>query len=150
MSYSPDLYQRVILDHNKNPKNYREMGDATHQSEGFNPLCGDHLTVYLKVGADEVIEDVSFKGDGCAISKSSASMMTAYLRGKTIHQAETAFSEFHRMVLGELDPASEETSLGRLTIFQGVREYPSRTKCASLCWHTVTAALKNEESTTTE
>ncbi len=150
MSYNKELYQRVILDHNKNPKNFREIKNATHSSHGFNPLCGDDYTVYLTVDDDEVIQDAGFVGAGCAISKSSASLMTATLKGKKIDEARVIFDQFHKMVLGELDPEKDENRLGKLKLFVGIREYPSRIKCASLGWHTAIAALDKAEDITTE
>jgi nitrogen fixation NifU-like protein len=118
-------------------------------AEGYNPLCGDQLTVYLQL-EDEVVKDVSFEGSGCAISKAAASMMTQSVKGKTKQEAETLFNEFHKMVTGELDEAATPHHLGRLTIFSGVRDYPARVKCASLSWHTMHAALKGEEMVSTE
>jgi nitrogen fixation protein NifU and related proteins len=144
-----ELYQQVILDHNKKPRNFRKLEDANRTAEGVNPLCGDHLTVYMQVEGDE-IRDVSFEGSGCAISKASASMMTQSVKGKTRAEAEMLFDEFHRMVLGELDEERVPHHLGRLTIFAGVREFPARVKCASLSWHTMHAALNDENVTTTE
>jgi nitrogen fixation NifU-like protein len=149
MSELSELYQQVILDHNKKPRNFRAMEDATSTAEGYNPLCGDQLTVYLRLGGDRV-EEVSFVGSGCAISKASASMMTQSLKGKTREEAEKLFGEFHRMVTGELDEERTPNDLGRLTIFAGVREFPARVKCASLPWHTVHAALAGEAAVTTE
>jgi len=149
MSELSDLYQEVILDHNKNPRNYRKIENATQTADGHNPLCGDALKVYIEI-EDERVKDVSFLGSGCAISKASASMMTQTVKGKTRAEAETLFDEFHRMVLGELDEETEENSLGRLKIFSGVREFPARVKCASLSWHTVHAALNGEEEVSTE
>ncbi len=150
MSYNKELYQRVILDHNKNPKNFREIKNATHSSHGFNPLCGDDYTVYLTVDDEDVIQDAGFVGAGCAISKSSASLMTAVLKGKKVDEARVIFDEFHKMVLGELDPEKDENRLGKLKLFVGIREYPSRIKCASLGWHTAIAALDKSEDITTE
>jgi nitrogen fixation protein NifU and related proteins len=144
-----ELYQQVILDHNKKPRNFRKLADANRRAEGVNPLCGDQLTVYLQL-EDDVIKDVSFEGTGCAISKASASMMTQSVKGKTRADAEALFDEFHRMVLGELDEEQTPNRLGRLKIFAGVREFPARVKCASLSWHTVHAALNGEDATTTE
>ncbi|MGE0885488.1 MAG: Fe-S cluster assembly sulfur transfer protein SufU [Blastocatellales bacterium] len=145
-----ELYQQVILDHNKKPRNFRVLETANRQQEGYNPLCGDQLTLYLEMEG-ETIKDVGFQGQGCAISKASASMMTAAIKGKTREEAETMFNEFHRMVKGELDPESEENHLGRLKILSGVREFPARVKCASLSWHTLHAALDGRnESVTTE
>jgi nitrogen fixation NifU-like protein len=144
-----ELYQQVILDHNKKPRNFRRLEDATQHADGFNPLCGDQLSVYLRL-ADDVVEEVSFEGSGCAISKASASMMTQAVKGKSRDVAERLFEEFHRMVTGELDEETEPNSLGRLKIFSGVREFPARVKCASLPWHTLHAALAGEVETTTE
>ncbi|MDT7603484.1 MAG: nitrogen fixation protein NifU [Acidobacteriota bacterium] len=149
MSELSELYQQVILDHNKKPRNFRRLEDATQTAEGFNPLCGDQLTVYLRV-EDGIVEDVSFEGSGCAISKASASMMTQIVKGKLREEAEKLFDEFHRMVTGELDEEATPNSLGRLKIFAGVREFPARVKCASLPWHTLHAALAGEVATTTE
>ena len=149
MSELSELYQQVILDHNKKPRNFRRMEDANRHAEGYNPLCGDQLTVYLQL-EDEVVRDVSFEGSGCAISKAAASMMTQSLKGKTKQEAETLFGEFHRMVTGELDEGAETHHLGRLTIFAGVRDFPARVKCASLAWHTMHAALNGQGATSTE
>ncbi len=149
MSELSDLYQEVILDHNKNPRNFREMTDANHRADGHNPLCGDQLKVYLHLDGDTVT-DVSFTGSGCAISKASASMMTQALKGKTREEAEVLFDEFHKMVTGKLDVENDENHLGKLRIFAGVLEFPARVKCASLSWHTVHAALKGEEEVSTE
>ncbi|MDQ3220700.1 MAG: SUF system NifU family Fe-S cluster assembly protein [Acidobacteriota bacterium] len=149
MSELNDLYQEVILDHNKNPRNFREIADADKWADGNNPLCGDALRVYVDL-EDDKVKDVSFKGSGCAISKASASMMTQVVKGKTKEEAETLFDEFHRMVLGTLDEETEENSLGKLKIFAGVREFPARVKCASLSWHTLNAALHGDDSVTTE
>ncbi|MCH8156822.1 MAG: SUF system NifU family Fe-S cluster assembly protein [Nitrospinae bacterium] len=151
MSYGNELYQQVILDHNRNPKNFREIENATHQCHGINPLCGDDIFVYLDVDGDDVIKDVSFTGSGCAISKASTSMMTAFLKGKKVEEARVIFDEFHKMVLGEFDPEKQENHLGKLKLFMGIREYPSRTKCASLAWHTLVGALdKKAEGISTE
>jgi nitrogen fixation protein NifU and related proteins len=149
MSELSDLYQEVILDHNKNPRNYREIESADRTADGHNPLCGDQLTVFLDI-EDDKVKDVSFVGSGCAISKASASMMTQTVKGKTREEAEVLFDEFHRMVLGELDEEAEENHLGRLKIFAGVREFPARVKCASLSWHTMNAALHGEDEVSTE
>ncbi|MBK9316165.1 MAG: SUF system NifU family Fe-S cluster assembly protein [Acidobacteria bacterium] len=150
MSDISELYQQVILDHNKKPRNFRKLESANREQEGYNPLCGDQLTLYLEMDG-KVIKDIGFQGSGCAISKASASMMTAAVKGKTKDEAEVLFDEFHRMVKGELDPEKEENHLGRLTILSGVREYPARVKCASLSWHTLHAALENkDEAVSTE
>ncbi|MDQ3919981.1 MAG: SUF system NifU family Fe-S cluster assembly protein [Acidobacteriota bacterium] len=149
MSELSELYQQVILDHNKKPRNFRELEGANRTAEGFNPLCGDQLTVYMLLD-EGVVRDLSFVGTGCAISKASASMMTQALKGRTREEALALFEEFHRMVTGELDEEAEENHLGRLKIFAGVRDYPARVKCASLPWHTMHAALEGEDSATTE
>ena len=149
MSELSELYQQVILDHNKKPRNFHKLETANRRAEGYNPLCGDQLNVYLDVEGDQV-KDVAFEGSGCAISKASASMMTQAVKGKTKAEAEQLFNEFHRMVTGELDAEADPNNLGRLTIFAGVREFPVRVKCATLSWHTMHAALNNEESVSTE
>ena len=150
MSYDNELYQQVILDHNKKPRNFREMPEATHFCHGFNPLCGDDYTVYLKINDDDVIEEVSFMGSGCAISKASSSLMTGFLKGKKVDESKMIFEEFHKMVLGELDPDQQEHHLGKLSLFKGIREFPSRIKCASLSWHSLMGALEKDESISTE
>lgn len=149
MSELNDLYQEVILEHNKNPRNFREIENADRMADGNNPLCGDALRVYLQMEEDKV-KDVAFKGSGCAISKASASMMTQVVKGKSKEEAEVLFDEFHRMVTGKLDIEQDENHLGKLKIFAGVLEFPARVKCASLSWHTLHAALNNEESASTE
>ena len=140
MSELSELYQQVILDHNKKPRNFRKLENANHSAEGHNPLCGDQLTVYLDLEND-LVKDVGFEGSGCAISKASASMMTQAVKGKSKKQAENLFNEFHSMVTGELNEETEDNHLGHLKIFAGVREFPVRVKCASLPWHTLHAAL---------
>lgn len=149
MSELSDLYQEVILEHNKNPRNFREMEDADKSAVGNNPLCGDALRVFVKMDGD-AISEVAFKGSGCAISKASASMMTQSLKGKSRDEADVLFDEFHRMVTGNLDAENEDNHLGKLKIFAGVLEFPARVKCASLSWHTVHAALHGDEQVTTE
>ncbi len=149
MSELSELYQQVILDHNKKPRNFRKLETANHSAEGFNPLCGDQLTVYLDLDDDEV-KEISFEGSGCAISKAAASMMTQAVKGKSKQDAEKLFNEFHRMVTGELDEETTPNKLGNLKIFSGVREFPVRVKCASLPWHTMHAALNNEALASTE
>ncbi len=149
MSELSDLYQEVILDHNKNPRNFREMADADKRADGNNPLCGDKLQVFVKMDG-EIVEDIAFLGSGCAISKASASIMTQTLKGKTKPEAEKLFDEFHRMVTGKLDIETDDNELGKLKIFAGVLEFPARVKCASLSWHTVNAALHDEEEISTE
>jgi len=150
MSDNRELYQQVILEHNKKPRNFRKIDNATHKAEGYNPLCGDHLHVYLQVNAQGLIDDISFEGDGCAISKASASMMTQTLRGKSTAEADVLFSEFHKLVVGELKPDTDAHHLGKLAIFSGIWHFPARVKCASLCWHTVKGALSNKDSVSTE
>lgn len=149
MSDLSELYQETILEHNKNPRNFRDIPDADTMADGNNPLCGDALRVYVKMDGDRV-SDVAFKGSGCAISKASASMMTQTVKGKTREEAEVLFDEFHRMVTGGLDVESDENHLGKLKIFAGVLEFPARVKCASLSWHTLNAALKGEGEISTE
>lgn len=151
MSYDNELYQQVILDHNRKPRNFREIENPSYSCHGINPLCGDDIMVFLDVDDQEVIQDVSFTGSGCAISKASSSLMTTNLKGKKVDEARVIFDEFHKMVLGEMDPEQQEHHLGKLTLFMGIREYPSRTKCASLAWHTMIGALdKKAEGISTE
>jgi nitrogen fixation NifU-like protein len=147
MSDLADLYQEVILDHNRRPRNFRRMADASHTAEGYNPLCGDRLTLYLKLAGD-VIDEVSFEGSGCAISKASASMMTDELKGRTIADADALFERFHRMVTTPPDQPAPD--MGKLSSLAGVREFPVRVKCASLAWHTLRAALARQQKATTE
>jgi len=149
MSDLSDLYQEVILDHNKNPRNFRDIESADMTADGRNPLCGDALRVYISMDGDRVA-DVSFKGSGCAISKASASMMTQEVKGKTRQEAEELFNEFHRMVTGDLDIETDDNHLGKLRIFAGVLEFPARVKCASLSWHTLNAALHGDDTVSTE
>jgi nitrogen fixation NifU-like protein len=140
MSELRDLYQQVILDHSKRPRNFVKLQDADRTAEGHNPLCGDEITIYLKMDGD-VIQDISFQGAGCAISKASASMMTSALKGKSKAEAKALFGKFHEMVTGNRDTASDPAGLGKLEVFCGVCEFPVRVKCASLAWHTLRAAL---------
>jgi nitrogen fixation NifU-like protein len=151
MSELSELYQQVILDHNKKPRNFRKLETANHSAEGFNPLCGDHLTVYLHL-EEGTVKEISFEGSGCAISKAAASMMTQAVKGKSKEQAETLFQEFHGMVAGDSDSDAEDEDegLGNLRVFSGVREFPVRVKCATLPWHTMHAALNNQALTSTE
>ncbi len=142
MSDLQDLYQEVILDHNRRPRNFREIANANHRAEGFNPLCGDKLTLYLDVQGD-VIRDVSFVGSGCAISKASASLMTEAIKGKTLSDAEAIFTRFHDMVTSSHDSPADFSDLGKLSVLAGVREFPTRIKCASLAWHTMKAAVRS-------
>jgi nitrogen fixation NifU-like protein len=149
MSELSELYQQVILDHNKKPRNFRRLENPSHVAEGYNPLCGDQLTVYVRM-EDDSLRDISFEGSGCAISKAAASMMTQAAKGKSKEEVEQLFSEFHRMVAGESDTEEPAEHLGNLRIFSGVREFPVRVKCATLPWHTLNAALNNEQITSTE
>ena len=144
MSDLSDLYQEVILDHNKRPRNYRILERPSHFAEGYNPLCGDHVTVFLQVN-DGVIKDISFQGSGCAISKASASMMTTELKGKTEAAAQELFGHVHKMLTGDADGDSGTEKVGKLSILSGVCKFPARVKCASLAWHTVNSALKGEK-----
>lgn len=140
-----DLYQEVILEHSKAPRNYRELAVANQHAEGYNPLCGDHFTVYLHVEGD-AIRDISFQGSGCAISKASASMMTQALKGKSKEEARKLFDRFHKLVTtGEAN--GDRPELGKLAVFSGVSEFPVRVKCATLAWHTLQAALEGKQST---
>ncbi|HUI11131.1 MAG TPA: SUF system NifU family Fe-S cluster assembly protein [Bacteroidota bacterium] len=143
MSALRELYQQVILDHNRNPKNFRPMPDATQSVEGYNPLCGDHYTVFVRMDGD-VIADVSFTGTGCAISKASASVMSSVLKGRTRDEAEKIFGDFHRLVTEGAPEEEVLERLGKLAAFAGVSEFPARVKCASLPWHTLHAALRGE------
>ncbi len=138
-----DLYQEVIFDHNRNPRNFRVMEEADRKVEGFNPLCGDRLTLYLKIDGDKII-DASFQGSGCAISTASVSLMTEIIKGKTEAEAEALFAQFHEMTTGKEEEVNLE-AIGKLAVLAGVREYPARVKCATLAWHTLDAALKNEQ-----
>jgi len=149
MSDLRELYQQVILDHNKNPRNFREIPEATAKVEGYNPLCGDHYTIFLQLDGD-TIKDVSFTGNGCAISKASASVMSSTVKGKSRDEAAHLFDVFHRLVTG--DPSGvDAVELQRLAAFSGVSEFPARVKCATLAWHTLNAGLKGEgQSVTTE
>jgi len=143
------LYQEVILDHNKKPRNFGVLENATHKAEGHNPLCGDHLTLTLKVDGEKV-DGIAFTGESCAICKASASMMTAAVKGKARQEAETLIQEFRDMATGTLDYEKQPHHLGRLTVFAGVRDLPTRVKCAILPWHTLHAALNSVASTSTE
>lgn len=144
-----ELYQEVILEHNRAPRNYHSLATANRKAEGDNPLCGDHFTVYLQLEGDS-IRDISFEGAGCAISKSSASMMTQILKGKTIAEARQFFEQFHQMVTGKASANGDPNALGKLAVFSGVSEFPVRVKCATLAWHTLMAALEGKTETTTE
>jgi nitrogen fixation NifU-like protein len=140
-----ELYQQVILDHNKSPRNFKILANANHHAEGYNPLCGDKINLYLDVEGD-VVKDVGFQGSGCAISKASASLMSSIVKGKTKKEAEEIFTKFHDLVTGKLTDESDIEELGKLAVFAGVRDFPARVKCASLAWHTLISALKDEEN----
>jgi nitrogen fixation NifU-like protein len=144
MSELQSLYQEVILDHYKSPRNYRKLIGANRKAEGFNPICGDHFTVYLKL-ENGVIADISFEGAGCAISKASASMMSTVLKGKTKDEAMVLFERFHSLVTGESKPSDQMNGLGKLEAFAGVSEFPVRVKCATLAWHALRSALQAKE-----
>ncbi|MCX7717564.1 MAG: SUF system NifU family Fe-S cluster assembly protein [Candidatus Sumerlaeaceae bacterium] len=143
MSNLRELYQELILDHNKNPRNFGRPPHPTHEAHGYNPLCGDRVTVYLSLDGDRV-EDVRFEGKGCAISTASASMMTQMLKGKTVAECDAIFSNFHDLVTGKSCPVESLNQLGKLAVFGGVRDFPARVKCATLAWHTVQAALHGQ------
>jgi nitrogen fixation NifU-like protein len=147
MSDLTDLYQEVILDHNRRPRNFGALERPTHHAEGHNPLCGDRLTLHLQLDG-EVVREIAFQGSGCAISRASASLMTDSVKGKSIADVRALFERFHRMVTTPPDVGVED--LGKLSVLAGVREFPVRVKCASLAWHTLKAALDNESRTTTE
>ncbi|HEX5411301.1 MAG TPA: SUF system NifU family Fe-S cluster assembly protein [Terriglobia bacterium] len=143
------LYQEVILDHSKKPRNYRVLEGADHRAEGYNPLCGDRVAIYLKVENGK-INDLSFQGSGCAISTSSASLLTETLKGKTLDEADALFEKFHALVTGGGDgKLADDDSLGKLAVFSGVAEFPIRVKCATLAWHTLRSALSGEKETVT-
>lgn len=137
-----ELYQDVILEHSKAPRNYRELPAANHKAEGYNPLCGDHFMLYLDLDGD-IIRDIGFQGSGCAISKASASMMTQILKGKSKQDAEKLFAEFHKLVTGQAN--GNKADMGKLAAFSGVSEFPVRVKCATLAWHTLHAALEGQQ-----
>ena len=148
-----ELYQEVILDHGKNPRNFRHPDDASHEAHGNNPLCGDRLTVYVRLGDDRRVEDVAFEGRGCAISVASASMMTDIVRGKTVAQVEALFDDFHKMCtgadVGDAPPEFED-ELVKLRVLSGVRQFPMRVKCATLAWHTLNEAVHGGDRASTE
>jgi nitrogen fixation NifU-like protein len=143
-----DLYQEVVLDHGKRPRNFGPLEGVTHRAEGLNPLCGDRITVHARVEHGTVL-DVRFEGSGCAISKASASVMTGIVKGKTAEEIDALFARFHRLVTEGARPGEEE-GLGKLAVFGGVHDYPARVKCASLAWHTLRAALAGDGAVSTE
>lgn len=142
MSALSDLYQEVILDHNRRPRNFRVIEPASATQEGYNPLCGDRLTLYLTID-DGVIADVAFQGSGCAISKASASLMTEAVKGKTVDEARALFDTFHEMITSP--PESALPEMGKLAVLSGVRDFPTRVKCAGLAWHTLKAAVTGHQ-----
>ncbi len=145
-----DLYQEVLLDHSKRPRNFGVLEDADHMAVGHNPLCGDKVVVYLRMEGDRIAE-IRFQGQGCAVSQASASMMTESVKGKTRAEAEALFERFHELLTGKEPDAAEAPEVGKLTIFAGVRKYPVRVKCATLAWHTLRAALEQKtEAVSTE
>ena len=139
-----ELYQQVILDHNKSPRNFRKPEHANHSAEGYNPLCGDRIDIYLEL-ENGIVKDIGFQGSGCAISKASASLMSSIIKGKTKKEAEILFNKFHDLITGKLGDEPDIEELGKLAVFAGVREFPARVKCASLAWHTMLSAITNEE-----
>jgi len=140
-----ELYQELILEHARAPRNYRELASAHHKAEGFNPLCGDRFTVYVQIEGD-TIRDIAFQGSGCAISKASASMMTQSVKGKTEREAEELFVRFHNLVTGRNSVEDDDAGLGKLSVFSGVAQFPVRVKCATLAWHTLRAALQGGQT----
>ena len=149
MSELRELYQQVILDHNKNPRNFGPLDKANRHQEGHNPLCGDSLEVYLLVDGAELIQDIHFEGSGCAISKASASLMTSLVKGKSAAEAEQIFSDFHDLVTSDVDAPIDAAKVGKLAVFSGVREFPMRVKCATLAWHTMRSALQGDDAPVT-
>ena len=150
MSASNQLYQEVILDHNRKPRNWGAVPGANLRAEGHNPLCGDHIVLTLSVGEARMVDAVGFEGDGCAICKASASMMTTAVKGRSVGEAEAMVQQFRDMATGKLDPERDTNLLGRLKVFSGVKDLPSRVKCAILPWHTLHAALNNDAVASTE
>ena len=140
-----DLYQQVIVDHNKSPRNFGKLETFNHEADGYNPLCGDRLHVYLNVNSDGLIEDVSFEGEGCAISVASASLMTDAIKGTPLSEFSQKFDMFQHMVTADLDEIPDDEALGKLAVLSGVREFPSRIKCAVLCWHTMKSAVSDSD-----
>jgi nitrogen fixation NifU-like protein len=146
MSDLSELYQEVILDHNRRPRNWGALADATRKADGYNPLCGDRLTLYLKIDGDR-LAGISFEGSGCAISKASASLMTDAVKGRTIGEATALFDRVHEMLTTPIDRPVDEKAVGKLAVLSGVREFPARVKCASLAWHTLKSALADSGET---
>jgi nitrogen fixation protein NifU and related proteins len=144
-----ELYQQVILDHNKSPRNFKKLEDANHFAEGYNPLCGDRIDIFIKE-KEGVVEEISFQGSGCAISKASASLMSTIIKGKSRKEAEEIFNRFHDLITGKLEEEASLEEFGKLAVLAGVKEFPARVKCASLAWHTMLSALNKDEKTSTE
>ena len=140
-----ELYQETILGHNKKPRNFRVLADANREADGRNPLCGDEFTLYARVSDDGFVEEVTFQGTGCAISKASASLMTEFLKGKNLEEVYEKFDRFHQLVTSSPSAPPETDGLGKLAVFAGVREYPMRVKCATLAWHALRAALDDDD-----
>jgi len=138
-----DLYQQVIVDHNKSPRNFGKLAEYNHEADGYNPLCGDKLHIYLKVDGNGIVEDVSFEGEGCAISIASASLMTQAMKGKSVAEFESMFNDFQHLVTSDIAELPADR-LGKLAVLAGVREFPSRIKCAILCWHTMKSAVRGD------
>ncbi len=138
-----DLYQQVIVDHNKSPRNFGKLEHYNHEADGYNPLCGDKLHIYLDLDEQGRIADVSFEGEGCAISVASASLMTEAMKGRSMQEMQAMFEAFQQMVTADIAEAPDDDTLGKLAVLAGVREFPSRIKCATLCWHTLKAATED-------
>ncbi len=145
-----DLYQQVIIDHTKSPRNFGRLEPCNHDAEGYNPLCGDQLHVYLQINDSNVIEDVKFEGQGCSISTASASLMTEALKGKSVDEFEHLFEAFHTMATADISETPDEAVLGKLAVLAGVKEFPARIKCATLCWHTLKSAIEDGGTARTE
>lgn len=141
-----ELYQQVILDHNKSPRNFKIMKNANHFAEGYNPLCGDRIDIFLDI-EDAKVKDISFQGSGCAISKASASLMSTIIKGKSVEEAREIFNKFHDLITGKINNDNLIEDLGKLAVFAGVKDFPARVKCASLAWHTMISAINNEKQT---
>ncbi len=139
-----DLYQQVIIDHTKSPRNFGQLAVCNHDAEGYNPLCGDQLHIYVQINDENIIEDIKFEGQGCSISTASASLMTQALKGQSVAQFKHLFTLFHDMATADLADKPDEEALGKLAVLAGVKEFPSRIKCATLCWHTLKAAIENK------
>jgi len=144
MSKLSQLYQQLIIDHCKKPRNFGKPEHCTHHCEGHNPLCGDNISLYLEVDEEDIVQNIKFEGSGCSISQASASMMTQSVKGKSKEEALQIFEEFQGMIMGNLDPEIEENKLGKLAVFSGVKEYPSRVKCAILAWHALNGAINSD------